>query len=350
MQFLTSLTILAISVTSLAAESPLSRIGFGSCANEKRPQPIWEAIDHLNPQLFILTGDNVYADSGDPAVLKASYEKFAAEPGFAKLREKCPVIGTWDDHDYGLNDGGEEWAGKEAAKAAFLEFFATPEESPLRTRSGVYDAQLFGPEDQRIQILLLDTRSFRGPLLRMNKAETKKLRAKNGAWNGPYLPAENSKSSILGEEQWEWLEEQLQVPAALRLIVSSIQVLAIDHGWEKWGNLPRQRQRLIDLVRGNPAPVIFLSGDRHTADISILPPSGNNPHPLYDITSSGLNQSGSSQEDNRYRVGHQPPFGPANFGWLSLDWTQNIPTVKMEIRDIDGKVVREAATTLSPSS
>ena len=283
-----------------AAEAPLSRIAFGSCANEKRKaQPVWDAINQLEPQLFIFTGDNVYADSGDPEVLRTSYEKLAAVPGFAALRDKCPILATWDDHDYGKNDGGAEWEGKQAAKDAFMEFFRTPPESPLRQREGIYDAKVFGPEGRRVQVILLDTRWFRGPLERLDKEEHSKLKKEKGPWNGPYVPAPDSESSILGDDQWQWLEEQLKVPAELRLIVSSIQVIPIDHGWEKWGNLPRERQRLLELVRDHATGVIFLSGDRHTADISLYPPEtdGGPFYPIYDITSSGLTQTGFSREN-----------------------------------------------------
>jgi alkaline phosphatase D len=313
---------------------------------------VWEAINKLDPQLFILTGDNVYADSADPAVLKASYDKFSAIPGFARLRASCPLLATWDDHDYGANDAGVEWEGKGAAKDAFMAFYGTPPESPMRNRGGVYDAHVFGPEGKRLQVILLDTRWFRGPLKRMSKDEEKKMSDDNSGWRGPYLPDPESDSSMIGEEQWKWLEEQLKVPAEIRLIVSSVQVLPEQHGFEKWGNLPRQRKRLFELIRAHARGVIFLSGDRHTADISKLPANteGGPAYPLFDLTSSGLNQGGSSKEQNRYRVGTEDPFGQSNFGWITIDWEQKDPAIRLEIRDVEGKVVREARTTLAELS
>ena len=333
----------------LAAEEPLSRIAFGSCANENRPQPIWDAINELKPQLFIFTGDNVYADTADPAKLRASYEKLSAIPGFAALRAAVPVIGTWDDHDYGKNDAGVEFAGKGAAKDAFMEFFATPEDSPLRERGGVYDAKIFGPEGQRVQVILLDTRWFRGPLRKMSAEELKAARAETGQKVGRYLPDEESSSSMLGEEQWQWLAEELKKPAELRLLVSGIQVLALDHGWEKWGNLPRERKRLLEVIRDQATNVVILSGDRHSSDISMLPPEteGGPFYPLYDITSSGLNQTGLPDEPNRFRVAGDGVYNEPNFGWIEIDWNAEDPAVKLEIRDLEGKVVREVQTTLN---
>jgi len=341
--------LLAVGLSALRAEEPLSRIAFGSCANEHRPQPIWDAINKLEPQLFIFTGDNVYADTADPEKLKASYDGLAGIAAFAKLRETTPIIATWDDHDYGKNDVGAEWEGKEASKKAFMDFFKTPEDSPIRKRGGIYDAKIFGPEGKRVQVILLDTRWFRGPLKRMPKEEWKALRKEKGKWNGPYLPAANSDSTILGPEQWEWLAAELKKPADLRLIVSSIQVVPIDHGWEKWGNLPKERRKLFGLIRDKAATgVVFLTGDRHTADISMLPheTDGSPAYPLYDVTSSGLNQNGFSKETNRYRAEIKKPFGKPNFGLIEIDWSQEDPSISLQIRNAKGKVVRKAETTL----
>ena len=333
----------------LTAEEPLSRIAFGSCANESRPQAIWDAINAMKPQLFIFTGDNVYADSADPVKLRRSYAQLAAIPGFARLRESVPVIGTWDDHDYGKNDAGAEFEGKQAAKDAFMEFFATPGDSPVRRRGGVYDAKIYGPEGRRVQVILLDTRWFRGPIRKMTKEELKAARAESGKKVGRYLPDEESDSTILGEEQWAWLAEELKKPAELRLLVSSIQVVALDHGWEKWGNLPKERKRLLDLIRDNATNVIILSGDRHSSDISMLPPEtdGGPFYPIYDVTSSGLNQTGLPDEPNRFRVAGDSVYNQPNFGWIAIDWEQEDPSIKLEIRDLEGKVVREVQTTLN---
>lgn len=345
MKILVALLLLGV---SLQAEEPLSRIAFGSCANEHRPQPVWKAINETKPQLFIFMGDNVYVDSADPAKLKESYDLLAEIPGVAELRESTPIVATWDDHDYGKNDVGAEWEGKEASKEAFMEFFETPADSPLRKRGGVYDAKIFGPEGKRVQVILLDTRWFRGPLRKMTKDEVKEERAKTKKKVGRYLPDENSDSTMLGEEQWEWLAAELRKPAELRLLVSSIQVIPNEHGWEKWGNLPRERKKLLDVIRDNATNVIILSGDRHLSEISLLPPEtdGGPFYPLYEVTSSGLNQTGLPEEENRFRVEDTEIFNQPNFGLIEVDWEQEDPSIKLEIRDDRGKVVREVKTSL----
>ena len=340
--------LLVVALRPAAAEEPLSRIAFGSCANEHRPQPVWKAINALKPQLFIFMGDNVYADSADPAKLKASYDGLAAVPGFAELRGSTPIVATWDDHDYGKNDVGAKWEGKAAAKEAFMEFFETPDDSPIRRRGGVYDAKIFGPEGKRVQVILLDTRWFRGPIRKMTKEELKEARSKAGKKVGRYLPDAESDSSMLGDEQWEWLAAELKKPAELRILVSSIQAIPNEHGWEKWGNLPKERKKLLDTIRDNATNVVILSGDRHLSEISLLPPEtdGGPFYPLYEVTSSGLNQTGLPEEENRYRLEGTEVYNQPNFGLIEVDWSKEDPSVDLQIRDEEGKVVREAKTSL----
>ncbi len=147
-----------------AEDQPLERIGFGSCAEQDKPQPIWDAILETKPERFILLGDNIYADTEDMAVLRAKYQLLADVPGFKKLRAACPVLGTWDDHDYGANDAGGEFPKKAESQQVFLDFFGAPADDPRRTREGIYSAQIIGPPGRRVQIILLDQRYFRSPL------------------------------------------------------------------------------------------------------------------------------------------------------------------------------------------
>lgn len=43
---------LAAWTAQAGAQEPLSRIAFGSCANQNKPQPIWGPIVATEPQLF----------------------------------------------------------------------------------------------------------------------------------------------------------------------------------------------------------------------------------------------------------------------------------------------------------
>ena len=328
-------------VSTLSAEEQvLSRIAFGSCDRQDDPQPIWDAIVEKQPQLFLMIGDNIYGDSADMEVLKAKYGQLAAQPGFQKMKKTCPLLATWDDHDFGLNDGGADFAQRAESQKVFMDFFGVPADSPCRKRAGVYSAHYFGPADKRVQVLLLDTRYFRSPLKLGYQAGEK-----GDGVRGRYAPDDSPEATILGEEQWTWLEEQLRQPASLRIIASSVQVLANEHGWEKWGNFPRERKRLFELLKKTKAGgVVFISGDRHLAEMSLDKELAG--YPIWDITSSSLNvpsgnKTGSGtrfvNEINSHRVGLT--YFETNFGLLEIDWQAEEPRLKMEICDESGDVV-----------
>jgi hypothetical protein len=310
---------------------PLHRIAFGSCATQERPQPIWDAVGATKPELLLLLGDNIYADTEDMGVMKAKYDKFAAMPGFKALRESVPILATWDDHDLGVNDGGSDYPKKVESQKLFLDFFGEPADSTRRKQAGVYDAKVIGPEGKRVQIIMLDTRYFRSSPL-------KKKVAAVGRNEGPYEPNPDPSTTMLGEDQWRWLDEQFRQPAEIRLIVSSIQVIAEDHGWEKWMNIPHERERLYRLIKDTGVEgVVFLSGDRHLAELSTM--DGGAGYPFYDITSSGLNQASKSWrplEVNRHRVGTMN-WGD-NFGLVTIDWERPDPEIALQIRDQKGDV------------
>ncbi len=326
--------------------APFSRIAFGSCALQTKPQPVWDAVLAAKPQLFIFLGDNIYGDSEDLDVLKAKYGMLGSIPGFQRLRAAVPIMATWDDHDYGVNDGGVEFAQKVASQKIFLDFFREPEDSPRRKREGVYYARTFGPEGKRVQVILLDTRYFRSALKKKPKEEQK-------PGVGPYLPNDDPAATMLGDAQWQWLGEQLQKPAELRIIGSSIQVIAEDHSWERWGEMPRERERLFKLIATSKAGgVVFISGDRHLAELSML--DGGVGYPLFDLTASGLNQAAKRwrfQEVNRHRV--QTMNWGDHFGLIAVDWEtkaaggQPDPTVSLQIRDVAGEIAIGSKLPLS---
>lgn len=314
--------------TSQSAE-PLRRIAFGSCADQDKPQPIWDAVVATRPELFLFIGDLIYADTKDMDVMRAKYAKLAAVPGYRKLLSTCPLLATWDDHDYGGNDAGTDYPRKIESQQILLDFLGEPKDSPRRRQAGIYDARVFGPPGKRVQVILLDTRYFRSPL----KKKEKFVPAEGG-----YAPNTDADATFLGAAQWKWLEEQLRVPAELRLLVSSIQVVAEDHGHEKWMNIPHERERLFKLLADTKASgVVILSGDRHLAELSVL--DAGLGYPLYDLTASGLTQASKKWrklETNRHRVATMN-FGD-HFGMVTVDWDRPDPVVGLQIRDADGDV------------
>ena len=351
--------VFSISVFSLFAEEavigadvPLTRIAFGSCAKQDKPQPIWDAVVELKPQLFVFLGDNIYGDSIDMDVLRAKYTLLANQPGFQKLKQSCPVVGTWDDHDFGADDAGADYPMKRESQQVFLDFFEVSKNDPRRQREGVYSSSLFGPVGKRVQLILLDTRYFRSPLIRGYKPGEP-----GEGVRGIYVPNTDPKSTILGETQWRWLEVQLKVPVELRIIGSSIQLIANEHGSEIWDNFPHERTRFLKLLRDTKANgVVVLSGDRHLAEISCIQSKAETGigYPLFDITSSSLNApSGNftkagirfANQVNSHRIGLQ--YFDTNFGSILIDWEQPDPVIRLQVRDEKGDVVLQQRASLS---
>jgi alkaline phosphatase D len=328
----------AVDRVSARPEITVITLGFGSCAKQDRPQPIWEAIQAVPCDAFVLCGDNIYGDSPDPVVLREKYALLAAMPGFAKLRQTTPLFATWDDHDYGLNDAGAGFAGAAAAQEEFCDFFGVPADSPRRTTPGVYDCVTLGPAGRRVQLILLDTRTFRSPL------------KKDPANPKVNVPNTDPGATVLGEGQWAWLERRLREPAEIRVVVSSIQLIATEHGSEKWANFPQERARFLALLRRTRAQgVVVISGDRHLAELSALATADGAPYPLYDLTTSGLNQPvppptepkptfAKKPQPNRHRL-HDRPYIGSNFGLLRIRWDDPSPALRLDVCGQEGEVV-----------
>lgn len=327
----------APALAQASARKPPSTIAFGSCAHQSRSQAFWNPLLEAKPDLFIFAGDNIYADTYSGELKRRKYQQLADQPGFQKLKKLCPILATWDDHDYGLNDSGAEFSAKEESEQIFLDFWGVPAQSPLRKRAGIYDARRFGPEGRRVQVILLDTRYFRSPL---------KLLANRKPGAGRYRANRDRAATVLGEEQWAWLEQQLREPADVRLLVSSIQVVAQDHDWEHWMNFPSERARLFNLIKSTGATgVIILSGDRHHAELSRINTAVG--YPLYDLTASGMNMArgGRIYEPNRHRVGRLYP--DHHFGMVRVDWAAADPQITLEILDLKGQAVIQETFPLS---
>ena len=327
---------LAAATRADAAGPPLRRIAFGSCCHQEEDQGIWSAIHAWRPEVMVMGGDNVYGDSRSAALreLRAAYDRAEANPGFARMKRDVPMLAIWDDHDYGRNDAGAEFPWKQQSKDLFCEFWRVARDDPRRRREGLHHAAVFGPPGQRTQIVLLDTRWFRSKLRRTDRF--------GAPGRERYVPDDDAAKTMLGDAQWTWLEEQLRRPAELRLIVSSIQVLAEGHGWERWGNLPRERARLLDLIVATRASgVVFLSGDRHLG--AFYRQADDVPYPLHEMTSSGLTKSYRSAEPGPNRLGET--LGEINFGTVGVDWSAG--QIELALRDRRGEAQRLLALDLA---
>ena len=118
------------------------RIAFGSCFKHREyglgleKSKIFESIHNLAPDYFIWLGDFAYVD------LKTDIGKFDEEaynnmkntflesyndPHYTLLRESSTkIIGIWDDHDFGINDGTKFNPIKFESRSLFLDMLDEP--------------------------------------------------------------------------------------------------------------------------------------------------------------------------------------------------------------------------------
>ena len=275
--------------------------------------------------------------------------------GYRKLTSTgVAVVGTWDDHDYGVNDSGKEFKWKNVTKELVLDFLQEPDDSRRWLREGIYASYMFGSErGKRLRLILLDTRFARDSI--------------------------GSDGSMLGEEQWVWLEELFadkDSQADVTLIGTSVQfngnvdaLLKPILRTEGWMRFPSERKRFLKLIaKYEINGILMLSGDVHLGTISELVSADRCgvPYSIIDFTSSGLTHSALSLVPLSLRTisflfsgisiykNFLPPdtiyygdyFLGENWGSLEVDWDQKpSPLISLAVRDKHGKkrITKEVA-------
>lgn len=291
-------------------------IAFGSCNKQSKTNILWKEIAKNEPNLWIWGGDNIYADTEDMTKMREDYQELRNQQGYLQLTKNIPVLATWDDHDYGLNDAGIEFTKKKESQELFLDFFDVPKNDSRRKREGIYHSQIFSTKKGSIKVIVLDTRYFRTSLTK--------------AANKRYQPNIFGEGTILGADQWNWLENELKISKTdFTIIVSSIQFLSSEHGFETWGNFPHEIEKMKNLIKKTASKnVLFLSGDRHISEFSRDTIEGLN-YPIIDFTSSGLTHSYTSYsgEPNKFRV--KEVVKEISFGLLLIDFDKKSIVMQM---------------------
>ncbi len=315
----------------------LTKIAFGSCAHQGDSLFILNDVVKHKPDYFVFLGDNIYADTYNVDTLKSYYEKLKAKTAYQNLKRNTKIIATWDDHDYGMNDIGKYYDCKKESKEIFLDFFEEPLISARRFHEGIYtsyrsEVKLGGNITKKIQFIVLDERTFRSNLSQYDfEIDTLIFKDKRYFYDLDYVPQISTDSTILGKDQWIWLENELKKEADIRIICSGTQFGIEYNGYESWANFPAEKEKMVDLILKTKAKgVIFISGDVHYSEISKNESAGM--YPIYDITSSGLSETWKFATPNKNRI--EGPIMDNNFGLLTLDWKKL--DIKMEIWDKKG--------------
>ena len=288
------------------------KIGIGSCLDQDFPQPIWQPIEEENLDYFIFLGDNVYGDSIFENLYKMKRAYSKQEKLLPDFLDQTDIFAIWDDHDYGKNDGGSDYKYKKLAENLFLDFWNVPINDVRRSREGIYFSENKVFFNRKYKLIFLDTRYFRS-----------QLKGKKGS----YQKNNDESATILGKEQWTWLEKELDSNFDYLFIFSSIQIIPEDHGFEKWSNFPNDRTKLLKILEKYKDRTILFSGDRHRSGIY-------KRNGIIEITSSSMNKPGSSFfETDKYLIGETYP--QENYSVLKI----LNDDINIDIKDKHGEIL-----------
>lgn len=294
-----------------AVTPTISTISYSSCCYQLSAMPIYSKMATRAAQLQINMGDNIYGDflaisPGTASYISAQYNTLKNNADFKRLKAAVPMIATWDDHDYGFNDAGASGSpNRNAARRLFCDFWGEPATSLRRTRTdGIYTSYYYGDDAHKIQVILLDNR--------WNRSKYNSGNTLTG-----YTISTDPTKTMLGTAQWNWLKAELMQPAKIRFIVSGVQFCAQKSTNEGWSLFPLEQEKMFQTIRDARAEgVVFLSGDVHYSDINMRTPT--NLYPIYDFTSSSVNETEGSPKASSYRIAG--PFGKPNYSVLNINW------------------------------
>jgi alkaline phosphatase D len=296
------------------------RIAFGSCCRIQfdPDQRIWNAVRAIEPDLFFWLGDNIYADSDQPAALVDLYGRGRVVERLEPFLRSTPQLATWDDHDFAFNDADGDNPMKAQSLALFRQFWANPSYGEA-DNPGVYFRQHYGGVD----FFVLDGRFHRSP---------------SGA-------IDDANKTMLGATQKAWLKRELKAS------VTPFKVLAIGGGWssaenedggDSWGAYLTERNELFDFIRDEKIEgVVCISGDSHMGELNCVPRSEKGGYDIYDFCSSPLAQMPAGKNIRQVpevRV-RDVWTRSVNVGVMRFHMTGDTPTLTYTLHDQLGEAV-----------
>jgi len=282
---------------------------------------IFESIALKKPDFMIWDGDNTYLrqnewDSKSGMIYRYTHDWSIAEK--QRLFRTVPQYAILDDHDFGPNDSDSGFWNKDTAIEVFNLFWPNPKQvSGLKSATYQFsynDADFF----------LLDNRYYRDP----NKLTTKE------------------NKTILGKKQLEWLKKALVFSKArFKFVVMGGQFLNTARNYETYSNngFDKERLEIIDFIyKEKLKNVIFLTGDRHMSEISLLD-IGNNYPKIWDVTvspfTSGPNTH-AANEPNLLRV-KGTLIDQRNFALINVTGKGKDRHIKFLFYDREGKLIKD---------
>ena len=333
MKIIHFLFLFVLSVNSYSNQEILT-LGFGSCLHQDRSMAILKTIEKKELDLFMFIGDNVYGDQEDGELDKLIRTYKQQYNNLENFLKNVSTEFIWDDHDFGINDGGSNYRYKDRAKELFLETWKIPSNDPRRLRDGLYFDKMIKKNGLKVHLIFLDNRSF--------KSEWKLTDEFNKEGKERYVKDFDPEKTLLGKKQWQWLKDKLNEDSDIKIILSSLQILSLGHGWESWDKLPLERERLFNLIdESNVSNLFILSGDRHRGGFYRFKTNDNND--IFEFTSSSLNLPipFNTEEKGPLRIGST--YRKANFGVVRIFEDK----VVMELTSNKGKVVNSLSLEIN---
>ncbi|WP_338407075.1 alkaline phosphatase D family protein [uncultured Flavobacterium sp.] len=310
-------------------DAPDFTVAFGSCmyinetALDRPGKPygsgysIFESINSKHPDIMIWGGDNAYLREADWDSKTGIYHRNTHSRSIKEIQPllaKTQNFAIWDDHDFGPNDSDRSFYNKHITQKAFKDFWANKSYGiGSEQNEGVFSTFNWGDA----QFFLIDDRFFRSPQDRITGNKT-----------------------MLGTTQFEWLIDALSGSiASFKIIVIGGQVLNSVPDTENYGHYPEEKEKLLQEISDNRIKgVLFLTGDRHFAEMSMLP--RENSYPIYDWTVSpftaGVVSDSVLKENNKYKV-EGSTFLQNNFGIIAFSGNKENRQIKLSLFDKNGK-------------
>lgn len=318
-------------------DPPAFTLATGSCAYINEPQydrpgkgyggeyGIFEKIADAKPDVMLWLGDNIYLREPDWSTRTGILHRYSharATTELQRLLSACPHYAIWDDHDYGPNDADRSFIHKELTLEAFELFWGNPSFG-LPGMGGITTAFQFNG----IDFFLLDNRWFRSN-----------------------YKVVGTEKELLGKQQIDWLIEALRYSRApFKIVAVGGQFLSDLAVYENHANYAEEREYLLERLNETGTPgVIFLSGDRHHTELSML--TLENGEVVYDFTVSPLTSTAydPKKETNTHRV-EGTEVGERNFATLHFSGPQKERRLELRVFNAGGQLLWERVIQRTPA-
>ncbi|MBU8918998.1 alkaline phosphatase D family protein [Bacillus sp. FJAT-29953] len=247
---------------------PLTMVWGGDTGGQGEIPPFksYKAMSALNPDFFLFSGDTIYADNATPAVPNppsetvqdfwAKYKENRTDAGLRSLLQKTGTFAIWDDHEVTNDFSGPSQPLTPTGLSAFKDYW--PISGERSEADKLYHKYSWG---NTMDMIILNNRGYRSP----------------------NSEADGQDKTMLGEEQLQWLKQQLlESDAKVKLVATSVPIsiptgkaMARD-GWANGDNVnpndptgyENEFKQISDfIIEKGIKNVFFVTTDVHFAEV-----------------------------------------------------------------------------------